>query len=73
MIVFALPVATPFRRHQDWRTVFVLFGVVKLSDDHRRHLLVCRRAQRRYSIRQRQWVWTSRPLRHAPPPPGPRR
>ncbi len=57
-IVFALPVAIPFRRHRNWQTVFLLFGFVQLQSDHRRHMLICRRVQRRYSSTRRHWIWT---------------
>jgi hypothetical protein len=46
--------------------VFLLFGNVRLEDDHRRHLLVCRRVLRRYSATRRQWCWTSAKSPHVP-------
>jgi len=58
--MLALPFAFPFRRHRNWQAVFVLFGIVELQSDHRRHLLICRRVLRRYSTNRRQWVWTVR-------------
>jgi hypothetical protein len=65
-MMFALSVANPFRRHRQWRSVFLLFGNVRLEDDHRRHLLVCRRVLRRYSATRRQWCWTSAKSPHVP-------
>lgn len=64
-IVFTLPVANPFRRRRNWQTVFLLFGIVRLQNDHRRHMLVCRRVRRRYSAKRRQWFWTVPTRRHA--------
>lgn len=57
--MFALPFAIPFRRHHDWQPVFMLFGIVRMAKDQRVHTVICRRVRRRYSLRLRQWVWTS--------------
>jgi hypothetical protein len=65
--VFTLPVANPFRRRRNWQTMFLLFGIVELQNDHRRHMLVCRRVRRRYSATRRQWFWTVPTRRHADP------
>lgn len=57
--MFALPLALPFRRHHDWQTVFMLFGIMRLENDQRRHVVIGRRVRRRYSLRLRQWLWTA--------------
>ena len=53
--------ALPFVRTRSWRTVFVLFRVVTLQDDHRRHVLLCQSVRRRYSVTHRKWLWASVP------------
>lgn len=53
--------ALPFVRTRSWRTVFVLFRVVTLQDDHRRHVLLCQSVRRRYSVTRRKWLWSSVP------------
>jgi hypothetical protein len=55
--VIALSVANPFKRHRKWQKVFLVFGIVQLQSDHRRHVLICRRVRRRYSTTRRQWFW----------------
>lgn len=63
--MLALPFAFPFRRHRNWQAVFVLFGLVRLENDQRHHVLIGRRVLRRYSTTRRQWVWTARTQGHA--------
>ncbi|WP_322966137.1 hypothetical protein [Sphingomonas fuzhouensis] len=48
----------PFARTRQWKTVFVLFGVVTLQDDLRQHVLLCQSVRRRYSQSHRKWLWT---------------
>ncbi|WP_084401642.1 hypothetical protein [Sphingomonas hankookensis] len=49
----------PFARTRQWKTVFVLFGVVMLENDHRRHILLCQSIRRRYSRTRRKWLWSA--------------
>ncbi len=54
-----MPPPRPFARTRQWKTVFVLFRVVTLQDDHRRHILICQTVRRRYSPTFRKWLWAS--------------
>ncbi|MCM3681432.1 MULTISPECIES: hypothetical protein [Sphingomonas] len=53
-----MSLAGPLVRTRGWQRMFVLFRVVTLQDDHRRHILFCRTVRCRYSMTQRRWLWT---------------